>query len=256
MRPLGLPSALVVLLLAGLPAALAQNPPRGAPPPLAPVQPYKTVTIVPPKLISDPSFDALRKQLGEAARRKDRAALAKLVVAQGFFWERYNGESANKRKSGIDNLATALGLGNKDGAGWDILASYADEPTASPSPDRKGVVCAPADPTFNEQEFDALLEATKTDVTEWGYPVSGAIEVHTLPQGNSPVVEKLGLAFVRMIAETTPVSLAYLRVATPSGKSGYVSIDSIAPIGSEQLCYVKDGGIWKVGGFIGGGEPQ
>lgn len=255
MRPLVLPSAVVFLLLAGLPPALAQNPPRGAPP-HAPVQPYKLVTIVPPKLIADPGFDAFRKQLGEAARRKDHAALARLVVAQGFFWERRNGESANKRKSGIDHLATALGLGTKDGVGWDILASYADEPTASPSADRKGAVCAPADPTFNQQELDALLEATKTDITEWGYPVSSTIEVHTLPQGNSPVVEKLGLAFVRMVAETAPASLAYLRVVTPSGKSGYVSIDSIAPVGSEQLCYVKDDGGWKVGGFIGDGEPH
>jgi hypothetical protein len=254
MRPL--PLAFAILLVAGLLPALAQSPPRGAPPPPAPVKPYKPVAIVPAKPISDAGFDALRKQLGEAAKRKDRAALARLVVAQGFFWERENGESADKRKSGVDNLATALGLGSKDSVGWDILASYAEEPNASASPDHKSAICAPADPTFNVQEFDALLQATQTDLSEWGYPVSAAIEVHTAPQGNSPVVEKLGLAFVRVMPETSPASLAYLRVATPSGKSGYVSIDSIAPIGSEQLCYVNEGGGWKIGGYIGGGEPQ
>ena len=47
-----------------------------------------------------------------------------------------------------------------------------------------------------------------------------------------------------------------MRIATPSGKPGYVTIDSIAPIGNDQICYVKEGGAWKIGGYIGGGEPQ
>ena len=98
------------------------------------MQPYKPVAIALPKPMADASFDALRKQIGEAAKRKDRAALARLVVAQGFFWERENRDGADKRKSGIDNLATALGLNNKDGAGWEILAGYAEDPTASPRP--------------------------------------------------------------------------------------------------------------------------
>ena len=42
----------------------------------------------------------------------------------------------------------------------------------------------------------------------------------------------------------------------PSGKTGYVSIDAIAPMGNDQLCYVNEGGSWKIGGYIGGGEPQ
>ena len=37
---------------------------------------------------------------------------------------------------------------------------------------------------------------------------------------------------------------------------GIVSIDVIAPFGNDQICYVKDGGSWKIGGYIGGGEPQ
>ena len=74
-----------------------------------------------PQPMTDPSFEAMRKQLGEAAQRKDRAAMARLVVAQGFFWQRENRNAADKRKSGFDNLAAALGLNNKEGAGWDIL---------------------------------------------------------------------------------------------------------------------------------------
>ena len=75
--------------------------------------------------------------MSEAAQHKDRAGLAKLVIGGGFFWLRENGDRADKRKSGVDNLAGALGLNNKDGAGWDMLAGFADDPTGSPCPSTK-----------------------------------------------------------------------------------------------------------------------
>jgi hypothetical protein len=247
--------AAAALLLATL-AAPAQKPPRGQQPPPAAAKPYKPVAIALPKPMADASFDAMRRQLAEAAGKKDRAALARLVVAQGFFWERETGDAADKRKSGIDNLATALSLNNKDGAGWDILTGYADDPTASASPEHSGAVCAPADPAFDGAAFGDLRKATQTDASEWGYPVSASIEVHAAPQAAAPVIDKLSLAFVRVSPETTPVSAAYLRIVTPTGKTGYVSVDAIAPIGNDQICYVKEAGAWKIGGFIGGGEPQ
>ena len=43
-----------------------------------------------------------------------------------------------------------------------------------------------------------------------------------------------------------------LRVVTPSGKIGFVPADAISPLGNDQLCYVKEGGGWKIAGFIGG----
>ena len=242
------------LLIAGTLAATAQNQPRAPQPP--PPAPYKPVAIVPPKPMDDAGFDALRKQLGEISQRKDRAGLAPLVVAKGFFWQREGGNRADKRKSGIDNLATALGLNNKDGAGWKILFSYSDDPTASALPDHQGAVCAPAEPAFNAQEFAGLLKATQTDISEWGYPVSAGIEVHATPQANAPVIEQLGLTFVRVSPESTRGSAAYVRIVTPAGKAGFVSVDAIAPTGNDQLCYVKDGSAWKIGGYIGGGEPQ
>ncbi len=90
------------MLIAGTLAAAAQNPPAPAP-----AQPYKAVALSLPAPMADPAFDAARRQIGEIAQKKDRAALARLVVAQGFFWDRENGDHADKRKSGIDNLATA-----------------------------------------------------------------------------------------------------------------------------------------------------
>ena len=128
------PLAALVLLAAVLTVGLACEPglaqgqseklplPPGGfkPPPAAPVKPYKPVAITPAAPFTDASFAAFRKQLGDIAEHKDRAALAKLVVAQGFFWLQ-DKDLADKRKSGIDNLAKAIDLDAKDGSGWDVL---------------------------------------------------------------------------------------------------------------------------------------
>jgi hypothetical protein len=254
MRATRLLCACAALLMAGLAPAAAQN--RTKPPAPAPAAPYQPVMITPPKQMTDESFEAMRKQLGEAVQRKDRAAMALMVVAQGFFWQRENRNAADKRKSGFDNLSAALGLNNKEGAGWEILSGYAEDPTASPSPAHNGALCAPAEPAFDGKELDGLLKTTHTDVTDWGYPVSAGIDVHATAQASAPVIDRLGLHFVRIMPESASNPPSYLRIATPSGKTGYVSIDSIAPIGNDQLCYVMDGGAWKIGGYVGGGEPQ
>lgn len=242
-------AALLALALALATPALAQKP-------AAPAAPYRAVAVVPPGEMTDAALIELRGLIGDAAKRRDAAALARLVVASGFFWQRDQRDAANKRKSGFDNLSAALGLANKDSAGWDILTGYAEDPTASPSPGHKGAVCAPADPGYDRAAFDNLLKATQTDAAEWGYTVSTGIEVHATAAANAPVVEKLGLHVVRVMPETKPGSAAYQRIATPAGKIGYVSIDAIAPFGNDQICYVKDAGAWKIGGYIGGGEPQ
>src|SRR5262245_53465040 len=118
------------------------NQPRGQqPPPPTKAGPYKVVSVTPPHAISDAMFEAFRKQMNEAAQRKNRRALTKLVVGQGFSWLRENGDRADKSKSGVDNLAAALGLNNKDSAGWDMLASFADDPTGGPLPERNGALC-------------------------------------------------------------------------------------------------------------------
>lgn len=137
-----------------------------------------------------------------------------------------------------------------------MLAGFADEPTGSPSPERKGALCSPADPTFDGKAFNDLLTTTKTDVGDWGYPVSPDVEVRAAPQNTAPVIEKLGSAFVRIVTEGGSSVPTYLRVVTPAGKTGYVSVDSIAPIGNDQHCYVKDAGGWKIGGYVGAGDSQ
>lgn len=249
MRNIRCIAAGAALLLAAAAPAAAQKSDQ-------PVTGYKPVAVALPQPVADDSFDALRKQVGEAALRKDRATLAKLVVARGFFWQRDSRIIANKRKAGFDVLAAALGLNHKEGAGWEILASTTEDPTASPVPGRAGALCAPAEPAYDRKAFADLLAVTSSDITEWGYPVSTEIAAHATPQSSAPVIEKLGLYFVRLMPETASTPPSWLRIATPNGKIGYVSVNSIAPIGNDQICYVKDNGVWKIGGYVGGGEPQ
>lgn len=249
---------LTATLLAVVIAASCALPARAQKPaaPSASAAPYKAVAIAPPGDMNDAAFIGLRGQLAEAAKKRDAAAVARLVVNAGFFWERDNGNAASKRRSGFDNLSAALGLSNKDSVGWDMLTGYAEDPTASASPGHKGAFCAPADPGYDVAAFNKLLRATQTDAVEWGYPVSAGIEVHATAAANAPVIEKLGMHFVRVMPETKRGSAAYQRIVTPAGKTGYVPIDAIAPFGNDQICYVKDAGAWKIGGYIGGGEPQ
>ena len=225
------------------------------PPPPPPIKPYTPVAAKPPAPYDDAAFVAFRKQLSDAAAKKDRAALVKLVVAQGFFWIQ-DKDLADPQKPGVDNLAKAIDLAAKDGAGWAVLGGFGSEPTAAELPDRKGVFCAPADPTIDSQAFDALGKATQTDPSEWGYPLKDGVEVHAAAQPNAPVVEKLGLNLVHVLpdsgAPNDPNPPAFLHVATPSGKSGFVAVDAIAPLGGDQMCYSKDSSGWKIAGYFGG----
>jgi hypothetical protein len=235
----------------GTPAP-GQQPP--APPPLAPPKAYKPVAIKLPVAMADPTFVAFRKQIGDIAQKKDRAALAKLV-AQNFFLVAGEKDAADKKKPGIDNLAKALSLDGKDAAaGWNTLGEYAQEPTAEADPDHKGAVCAPADPAFDENAAEALAKDTQTDPGEWGYPVKDGVEVHAAAKPDAPVTDKVGLYLVRVYPDESPAGAVagtdFIRVVLPSGKLGYVAGDQLLSLGNEQLCYAKEGNAWKIAGFI------
>ena len=179
-------------------------PGRGGPPPMAPPKPYKPVAVTLPQPFNDPSFEAFRKELGEIASHKDRAALAAKVVANGFFWMGEKGDKANKRKSGIDNLAAAIGLDGRDGEGWEVLAAAANEATLEPIPEKKGAMCSPAGPVFDQKAAEQTARATGTSPQDWGFPVKGGLDVHAAGQAGSPVIEKVGSVLVRVMPEPPP----------------------------------------------------
>jgi hypothetical protein len=245
------PIALIAFVLGAVPALAqgqSQRPGQAQP---AAGKPYKTVTISAPPQISDATFEAFRKQLAAVVEKKDRKALAGLVV-QDFFWLGEKGDRADKKKPGIDNLAKAIQLDGRDAPGWELLGAAAGDPTGTPYPERKDTVCAPADPTFSMDEFEALVKSTGTEEDDWAFPVQQGIEVHASAQPNSPVVEKLGMHFVRVLQEQTAQQSPMIRILTPSGKTGFVPPDALNPLGNDQLCFSKDAGGWKISGFVGG----
>lgn len=237
------------------PAAEKSAPAPGAP------GPYKAVAIKLPESFKDKSFETFREQLAEIAERKDRAALAKLIH-KNFFWERQNGNGADSKKSGIANFAAAIGLGNAEDpeGGWEIIAIYAEDPTAFQLSDKPGVICGPADPNFDENAFQALLEGTKTDISDWVYPIADGVEMRAAPRANAAVVEKVGLTFIRVIGPDAPPDSAnanaseYINVMLPSGKAGFVRLQDLASLSISQICYIKDGEAWKITGVLGGME--
>jgi hypothetical protein len=255
------PFAALTLILAVTAVTLApeiagaQGQSQQAPPKAAPVKPYKPLAVTPPGPYGDQSFAAFRKQLADVVQHKDRAALGKLVVTQGFFWIQ-DKDLADKRKPGVDNLAKAIDLDAKDGSGWDVLAGYANEPTASPFQDRQGVICAPANPSMDSKAFQALLQSTQTDPSEWAYPLKEGTEVRGAAQPNAPVVDKLGEYLVRVLPDSAPSDNgsqpAYLHVALPSGKSGFVPAEAISGLGGDEMCFSKDASGWKITGYFGG----
>ena len=229
------------------PAQTAQQP--------APPKPYQPVVVKPAQPVADPTFEIFRKQLADVVKRKDRAALQKLVVAQGFFWEGETGDKASKRKSSFENFATAIGLNEKDGTGWEIIAAAAAEPTLEKMEERKGVMCGPASPQIDDAAFEHLIKTTATDAEEWGFPNAKGVEVRATAEPNAPVIETLGLHLVRVLPDdmggaTMPTSL---RVVAPSGKVGFVPMTSLLPVVFDQLCYLKGSDGWKIAGYSGGG---
>jgi hypothetical protein len=253
-----LPAAALTIALTAAPvlAQQAQLPPLKPPPP-PPIRPYQAVAVTAPTPFNDASFVAFRKQLADIAAHKDRAALANLVVTQNFFWVQ-DKDLADKGRSGIDNLAKATALDAKDGSGWDTVAGAAGEPSAMEIPQQKGIFCAPAIPTIDQNAFQALTNATGTELPEWGYPNNGGLNVHATAQPSSPVIEKVGMVLVRVLPDSgsEPNQPPVLHIATPSGKTGYIDAGTLAPLISDQMCYTKDAGGWKIAGYFGGVSPQ
>jgi hypothetical protein len=256
MRRLAL-AASMLLAVALSDSAFAQGAPQAAPP-----GPYKPVAVKVAPLVTDPGLATFRNELVAVAQRKDRTALARMIVAKGFFWERDDGQGADPKKSSVDNLATAFGLEGADSPGWDALALLASDPHAASDPQKKGVACAPAVPDLDGKAFEALAQETKTDPTEWGFPYAAGLEVRAEPKPDAPVIDKLALILVRVTIDESPLhavegtSAEWIRVVMPSGKVGYVPTGGIGALVSDQMCYVKDASGWKIAGLIGGSDQQ
>jgi hypothetical protein len=219
---------------------------------------YQPVAVKLPAPPADPSFSAFRKKLAAVARGRVFDSLAHYVAVQGFFWDRDFSNGFDPKKSGVENLAAAVGLERGTGGGWQTLVGFAEQPTASEVAAMPGVLCAPARPNFDSDDFDRLTDATHSNPSEWIFPRADGLEVRNAPRSESPLVEKLGQYFVRVVRfETTPanaepIRTAWARIAIPSGKIGYAAPDTLMSLSAARLCYIKDiTGRWQITGYVG-----
>ena len=185
--------------------------------------------------------------------------LAKVVVASNFFWIGPKGDKADKRKSGIENLAEALDLGAAGGSGWEDLADFAEDLTLQPVPQRRGVSCAPSQANFDITALMQLAMETRTDPGDWAYPSKPGVEVRASADANAPGIDKLGMYLIRVMPDEPPAGnqapgSSFLRVATPSGKVGFVLEDELESVEDDRICYLKDASGWKIAGYVGASE--
>jgi len=231
--------------------ALAQTP---APLPAT----YTPVAITLPAPPADPSFAAFRLAIAAAAKRRLYADLEALVQPQGFFWDRDFGNGFDPRKPATDNLAMAISLEHRDGAGWDRLAAFAAETSAEPLGSRPGVVCAPARPDYDAVAFSKLLDASYTTEADWAYPLAGATPVRAAPRTGARGWCRLAPHFVRLLGlegpdgEGAAARNRWARIVLPDGKAALAPPGSLSLLAVERLCYIKDMVAgWRIAGFIG-----
>lgn len=268
MRPLAVLAWVPILALLGTGAPRAEDSrmttmrfvvvkPVAAEAPQA--KPYAVVAVKLPAASGDASLDAFRAKVVTVAKRRVYVELAELVTPQGFFWDRdFNAEFVSRLPS-VDNLAAALRLERRGGAGWNVLARFAAEASAAPLHGRPGILCAPGEPAFDNLAFDRLLDATASETRDWAYPRAENTPVRAAPEANAPVIDKLGLAFVRVLdpspgwGKADGAGTGWTRVATPAGKIGFVALGALRPLSPERLCYGKDVfGRWHIAGYVGG----
>src|SRR5262245_3823434 len=98
-----------------------------------------------------------------------------------------------------------------------------------------------------------MMQATQTDVGDWAYPVTRNVEVRALPQPNAPAIEELAMILLRAMPEDG----SNIPANRHTGRQDRLCAGGLrAPIGNDQVCYVKDASGWKIGSYIGGGDTQ
>ena len=232
---------------------------------LPPVRPYPAVAVAPPEPFADADFEAFRRELAAVARSRVHAGLARLMAAQGFFWERDFRREFRSHRPAVDNLAEAVRLEHGTGDGWETLAAFATEGSAAPLPAHPGVICAPREPRFEGADLDRLILQTGIEAIAWAYPRKTGTALREAPQLMARVRETLQQNFARLIADDPQGAATdrvpalggtrWYAVAAPSGRTGFVAPGALLSLASPRLCYGKDGiGRWRITGYVGAAD--
>ena len=193
----------LALLIAACPVVSAQTSPPKTPA-APPAKPYKTIAILcrrrcPIRASTPCATSSPKRPNARTARRwrgwlwgKDFSGTAKTATAPtstnpaSTIWRPCSGSTIMKASAGT------------------LLATYADDPAASASPDHKAALCSPADPAFNVKDLDDLTDATDTDLVRLGLSDCRRASRCGRTASQRAGVDKLGLYFVRVLPDAMP----------------------------------------------------
>jgi hypothetical protein len=174
------PGARLFIITLGIAIAAAVAPHQARSQPTA--KPYERVRVTSAPVPTDAGYTAFRANLAAIAARRIFAELAGNVIPHGFFWDSDFTGSFDPKKTGAENLAAAIRLEEGSGRGWQMLADFAAEPTATEIAALPGVICAPGAPVFSQDDFDRLVDATRTTAADWVFPRMEGVELRVAAQ--------------------------------------------------------------------------
>lgn len=225
--------------------------------------PYPEVKVeAPAPFQGDATFEAMQKALFEAIEKKNLAALSALVEP-GFQWLAAGDISFlfDPVRDGLHNFKVALGFrphgkdadGPTDGGPqWDLLAFLANADSLAALP-QSNVICGPAAVTvIDEQAFDRALQAVDepTVPSEWVYVID-EVTLTASPTGGAEAgkAAKIAMPVVAM-HPAAPAEPTHVELLLPTGKTGWVALDTVDFLNVARLCYEKnEKGEWKIVAF-------
>ena len=165
--------ALVIVATVVRPTIAQQGGPLPPPP-----KSYGAVPLTLPRPLADAGLEAFRKGLPRPSTtlqgRSDQARGTARFLLGGRFRRIVRGG-----KVLADNFVRAFHFDHEGGDTWDRLAAVTAERAASRHPARRGVICAPGEPVYNDAALEKLYDATGTHGLDWAYPRAASTPVRT-----------------------------------------------------------------------------
>jgi hypothetical protein len=229
--------------------------------------PYPEVKVrAPAPFKGDAAFEKARKALADAVAKKDIAALSALVAPNFMLLAGGDpSDQAEKGRDGLHNFKVAFGFrarGQKadgkteGGPQWDYLADLTSgDFTQGRS---ANMACGPASAVPDERAIEAASQRIESpkERLDWVY-TTDEITLTARPGAGNAVGKISGVALPVAGMHPRPrqgqqqdAAPTHLELLLPSGKTGWVAIDSVSPLGGAQLCLGRQpGGDWKIVSF-------
>jgi hypothetical protein len=214
----------------------------------------------------DAAFEKTHVALLDAIKRKDAQALVALV-APTFLWTVGDtpADELDLGRDAVHNFKVAFGFralgkdvdGGVDGGPyWDVLASFADDPTYYAATDVGNLICGPvAAEVVDDRTFEQARKKIETanEAAEWYFTLADT-SVAKAPGDAGAPVGKVGTVALPLLGVYPPEkeggpppAPTHFEVLLPSGRTGWVPVSAVRPLNADHLCYARTpAGDWKI----------